>query len=124
MWNTPATSRLANIPKLYETENISVQDKLVHLHFFLGGCDWYVIEYDGDDLFWGFVVLNNDMQMAEWGYFTFSELQATRISGLEVDCELKQFWEIRPAHQVDKICQAQGWSQPAPPAKPYVMAAG
>ena len=32
----------------------------LYLHFFIGGCDWYVAEYDGDDLFWGYVILNND----------------------------------------------------------------
>ena len=40
MWNTPTTDRLSKIPKLYETEHIPLQDKLIYLHFFIGGCDW------------------------------------------------------------------------------------
>ncbi len=25
---------------------------------FINGGDWYIAEYDGDDIFWGFVILN------------------------------------------------------------------
>jgi hypothetical protein len=58
MWNTPSKTRLAKIPKLYETEPIELKDKLIHLHFFLGGCDWYVAEYDGQDISFCYTVLN------------------------------------------------------------------
>ena len=63
MWNEPSTERLSKIPRLYETENIKAQDKMIHLHFFIGGCDWFVAEYDGQDLFWGFAILNQDYEM-------------------------------------------------------------
>jgi hypothetical protein len=110
MWNIPTKDRLAKIPALYETEKTPLQDKLIHLHFFLGGCDWYIAEYDGDDLFWGFAILNNDLEMAEWGYISFSELKAIKAGGwCEVDCELESFWKVRPAKEVDLICEAQGW---------------
>ena len=49
MWNTPTKEELAKIPRLYETENIPLKDKIIHLHFFIGGCDWYIAEYDGED---------------------------------------------------------------------------
>ena len=67
MWNEPSKERLEKIPRLYETEDTRLQDKLIHLHFFIGGCDWYIGEYDGEDLFWGFAILNEDYEMAEWG---------------------------------------------------------
>ena len=35
MWNEPSKERLAKIPKLYETENIPLPDKLIYLHFFI-----------------------------------------------------------------------------------------
>ena len=76
MWNTPIAERLSKIPRLYETEHIPLQDKLIYLHFFIGGCDWYIAEYDGEDLFWGFAILNDDFQNAEWGYISFSELKS------------------------------------------------
>jgi hypothetical protein len=68
MWNEPTKERLATIPRLYETENIPIKDKPIYLHFFIGGCDWYIAEFDGDDIFFGFAILNNDYEMAEWGY--------------------------------------------------------
>ena len=113
MWNIPNKIRLAQIPKLYETENTPLKDKLIHLHFFIAGCDWYIAEYDGEDLFWGFAILNNDYEMAEWGYISFSELKALKLNDwLEVDCETEKAWEVRKASEIEKIRKAQGWADP------------
>jgi hypothetical protein len=110
MWNEPTKKRLAKIPKLYETENIPLKDKLIHLHFFIGGCDWYIAEFDGDDTFFGFAILNNDYEMAEWGYVSFRELKSIKIDGwLEVDCEVEEIWQVKKAIEIDKIRIAQGW---------------
>ena len=110
MWNEPTKERLAKIPKLYETEDIPLQGKEIHLHFFIGGSDWYICEWDGKDTFFGFAILNNDYQMAEWGYVSFSELKELKIKGwLEVDCELEEIWKVRKASEIDKIRKAQGW---------------
>jgi hypothetical protein len=110
MWNIPTQQRLQRIPGLGETEALPLMDKLIHLHFFLAGCDWYVCEYDGEDTFWGFTILNGDLKTAEWGYFSFTELKNVRIyGGMEVDCELEEFWMPTPTYRVDKICRAQGW---------------
>jgi hypothetical protein len=112
MWNIPTKERLDRIPNLYETEHISLKDKLVHLHFFIGGCDWFIAEFDGKDLFWGFAVLNNDLEMAEWGYISFSELKSIKLNGwLEVDCELEEYWKVRTAKEVELIRKANGWKK-------------
>jgi hypothetical protein len=95
MWNTPTRQQLDRIPRLYETEHIPAEEKLICLHFFIGGCDWYVSEYDGDDLFFGFVILNGDLENAEWGYISFAELQSISIRGFEIDCETD--WTIKKA---------------------------
>ena len=51
------------------------------------------------------------MQNAEWGYVSFSELKSIKIDDcLEVDCVLEQYWEIKKAKEIEKICIAQGWS--------------
>lgn len=100
MWNAPSNELLDKIPRLYETEDISLSDKLIFLHFFIGGCDWFVVEYDGDDLFWGFVNLN-DIVNSEWGYFCFSELKSYQFNGIEIDCDL--YWKIKPAKEVPLI---------------------
>jgi hypothetical protein len=111
MWNEPSTERLSKIPRLYETENIGAQDKLIHLHFFIGGCDWFVAEYDGDDLFWGFAILNQDHEMAEWGYVSFTELKSINVHGIEIDCEVEEVWRVRRAAEIDKIRTANGWAR-------------
>ena len=113
MWNQPSKNRLSRIPKLYATEHIPLPDKDIHLHFFLGGCDWYIAEYDGSDLMWGFAILNNDFQNAEWGYISLSELRCVKIRHLEVDCDKESCWRIRPACEVDKIRLAHPhWQNP------------
>lgn len=103
MWNEPSQKRLARIPRLYETEHIPVEAKIIHLHFFIGGCDWFIAEYDGGDLFFGYAVLNGDYGNAEWGYVSFAELKAVKVGFLEVDCETEGVWRPRPASEVDKM---------------------
>jgi hypothetical protein len=103
VWNIPSEKRLKKIPRLYETETIPLKDKLIYLHFFIAGCDWYIAEYDGEDLFWGYAILNDDHDNAEWGYISFSELKAVKLKWLEVDCELEEFWKVRKASEIEKI---------------------
>lgn len=89
MWNEPTQEQLAKLPRLYETEDVSLSDTPIYLHFFIGGCDWYISEYDGEDLFFGYAILNNDFENGEWGYISFEELKAIRIPpGFEIDCEV------------------------------------
>ena len=110
MWNTPNKERLSKVAELYSTEHIPLNEKLIHLHFFIGGCDWYIAEFDGKDLFWGFAILNNDYQMAEWGYISFSELKSLKVKGyIEVDCELEEAWKVKKASKIEKIRIAQRW---------------
>ncbi len=108
MWNVPTAERLSKIPRLYETENTRIQDKLIHLHFFIGGCDWFIAEYDGEDIFWGFAILNSDYEMAEWGYASFDELKSISVNGFEIDCEKEEYWRIRRAAEIEKIRVASG----------------
>lgn len=104
MWNVPSRERLSRIPGLYATEHIPTKDKIIHLHFFIGGCDWYIAEYDSGDLFYGYANLNDDLN-AEWGYISFSELKAINIQGIEIDCELEEHWTPKPVSEIPKIRQ-------------------
>ena len=120
MWNEPTRERLAKVPGLYETETVPLREKLIYLHFFISGCDWYVAEYDGDDLFWGFAILNGDLQNAEWGYISFSELKSLKVAWLEVDCELEEYWQVRKAEEIENIRRAEGWAPPCRPSREKV----
>ena len=101
MWNKPSQKQLAEIPKLHETEKVPLREKLIYLHFFIGNCDWYIAEFDGQDIFWGFAILNQDYQNAEWGYISFAELRFINVNGIEIDCEPN--WRIRKATEIEKI---------------------
>ena len=103
MWNIPSKTRLDQIPRLYETEQVPLKDVRVYLHCYLSDSDWFITEYDGDDLFFGYTILNGDTQCAEWGYISFSELKEIRISFMEVECESESSWRIRPVSEVEKI---------------------
>ena len=57
------------------------------------------------------MILNNDDQMAEWGYISFSELKSLKVNGwLEVDCEHEEFWKVKKAIEIDRIRIARCWS--------------
>jgi hypothetical protein len=112
MWNQPTKERLSKIPKLYETEHVPLKEKIIHLHFFIGGCDWYVAEWDGGDLFWGFAILNRDYWCAEWGYIPFTELKKINIGGIEIDCELPEYFPPQKALNIENICKGNDWPLP------------
>lgn len=37
------------------------------LHYFIGGCDWYISELDKDGVGFGYSILNDDLLFSEWG---------------------------------------------------------
>ncbi|MFH2096664.1 MAG: DUF2958 domain-containing protein [Bacteroidota bacterium] len=108
----PTKTQLTIIPKLYATEGIPMKDILIYMHFtFPGGSDWYVMEFDGRDKFFGYVILNNDFQISEFGDFYLSELAEINLGGyLHVERDVN--WKIKPAGHVERICKARGWSLP------------
>jgi hypothetical protein len=66
---------------------IKLKDKRNYLHCFIGRCEWFISEYDGEDLFFGYSIIGN-RRFAEWGYISFTELKQIRVPpGIEVDCE-------------------------------------
>ncbi|MBF0540451.1 MAG: DUF2958 domain-containing protein [Nitrospirae bacterium] len=103
MWNQPTAKQLAKIPALYSTEEVALKGKKIYMHFFIGGSDWYIAEYDEKNgLFFGYAILNNDLEMGEWGYFSFQELKDIKVGGwLEVDRD--KYWEVCNASEVEKI---------------------
>ncbi len=108
MWNKPSKEELAKLPAFYSTEEVPLKEKIIAMHFFIGGCDWYAVEYDPErETFFGFAILNNDPDCAEWGYFSLQELCDLKISFLEVDRDLH--FTPRKAIEIEKICKAQRW---------------
>jgi hypothetical protein len=108
MWNKPGPEELAKIPVFYSTEEVPLKDKIIYMHFFIGGCDWYAAEYDPESqTFFGFAILNDDLEMAEWGYFSLEELSGLKVSFLEVDRDL--YFTPKKAIEIERIRKAEGW---------------
>lgn len=73
------------LPPLYSTER--ERDPLMIVKFFTpdSGWTWYASEFDGEDIFFGYVVGLDD----ELGYFSLSELQeVTGPFGLHVEHDM------------------------------------
>ena len=110
MWNNPSEEELKKLPGLYASEDVPLKEKTILMHFFIGGCDWFAAEYSPEEeLFYGFAILNNDYEMAEWGYFSFRELCDLRVAFVEVDYDLH--WTPGKAAEIEQICKAQGWGK-------------
>jgi hypothetical protein len=119
MWNIPDEQVLKKIPRLYETDQIEAEEKLIYLHFFLAGSDWFIAEYDGEDTFFGFVCLNGMKEFSEWGYISFQELKDLRVkqpilingvSGMVLlEVERDKYWKVRKVREVSLICECQRW---------------
>ncbi len=94
---------IKRLPKTYGTEKIPIDEKIVYLHYFYGQSDWYIVEKDmieeEQQQAFGYAILNDDMQNAEWGYISIEELKST--NRVELDFyftpikfgELKKEWE-------------------------------
>ena len=102
MWNKPTVKQLSKVPKLYANENKTAKDIIIVMHFFIGGSDWYIAEFDGEDIFYGYAILNNDLECAEWGYVSFSELCGINVRGIEVDRDLH--WKEKKFGEIFKTC--------------------
>ncbi|GHV25432.1 hypothetical protein AGMMS4952_03140 [Spirochaetia bacterium] len=75
------TKQLEKCPKLYETDGKEEHPAI--FHYFYGGTDIYIAEYDREDTMFGYTILNNDIEMSEWGYTSVSEICS--IAPLNID---------------------------------------
>ena len=107
MINTPTEAQMAIIPKLYETEHITAEDKIVHCHFFIGGCHWFIVEFDQGDTMFGFCILNSDFLNSEWGYVSLEELKQINIKGI-FQVQFNINWVHTPAGEVGLIRKGGG----------------
>jgi hypothetical protein len=76
------------IPKLYETEGVSLEKKMIYRKYEIKdiGFYWLIAELDEKkNLAFGYANLNNDV-FAEWGYIDIEEL-------LENGAQLDEEWE-------------------------------
>jgi len=82
-----------NMPKSYETDGQGDQAVVVHLHYFMGGMDWWITEKDiGEEQNQAFGL--TDMgHGSELGYISISEIID---NGVELDLN----WKLKTLEQV------------------------
>lgn len=77
-----------SLPPLYATEDIAIDEKALNVAYFCpyNGWHWYVVEFDGSDICFGYV----EGFEKGWGYFSLRELaELTVLDGVpavERDC--------------------------------------
>lgn len=83
------------LPPLYATEDTETADKTVRVHYFVGGCDWWLVEYDpAEGRAFGYVCLGH-LDAAEWGYVDLPELEAVCVHRGLVVVERDTDWTPR-----------------------------
>jgi hypothetical protein len=106
-----------SMPGQYETDKIKAADKIVHLHYFQGDSDWYIVEKDKGQSkkeeeeaglvygkqyqAFGYAILNGDTINAEWGYVNIQELIENNVE-LDFYWTPKKFSEIKKGEKSDE----------------------
>jgi hypothetical protein len=77
------------LPKLYETKDVPLEDKVLRVKFFTptSNWTWYATEFDGEDTFFGYV----EGMENEWGYFSLKELSDVK-GPYGVGVERDKYW--------------------------------
>lgn len=88
------------LPPLYNSEKHPEKEAIAVVKFFspYSQWTWYAVEFDGEDTFWGLV----DGFEMEYGYFSYSKLEAVTVFGgvpaVERDCH----WTPQPVKEIEK----------------------
>jgi helicase-like protein/SNF2 domain-containing protein len=77
----PLEKQIAAIPKRQKATDFN--ELIVYAHFFYGSSDWFITEWDQDQLLFGYTILNGDVQMSELGSLSLHEI--TRNGKVELD---------------------------------------
>ncbi len=97
----PPTALAATIPALYATEDMPCEAKTIHLHYFAGGCDWWIAEYDpATGRAFGYACLG-DPSCAEWGYIDLPDLERVTVGGGLVIVERDLDWTPTSANKIN-----------------------
>ncbi|NOT19708.1 MAG: DUF2958 domain-containing protein [Sideroxydans sp.] len=83
---------IETMPKTYQTDR--QDDPVVYLHYFKGGCDWYITELDFEaEQLQAFGKADLGMGFPELGYISIVEL-------LECGVELDLHWPVRKLSEI------------------------
>lgn len=93
---------ISSMPVTYQQDGKG-DEAVVYLHYFYGNSDWYITEKDvegGVQQAFGYAVLNGDMDCAELGYISISELVGLVNANVELDLYFKSctLAEVKSRH--------------------------
>lgn len=83
---------MSKIPGIGATDDIPFENKKVHLHYFTGAADWYLMELD-QKTGKAFGFLNPSGNGGHWGYVSLPDLEKVNVGGYRVverDCHFSQ----------------------------------
>ncbi|KAB2913527.1 MAG: hypothetical protein F9K23_17025 [Bacteroidetes bacterium] len=102
MGNDELSEVVAQLNQLADNarSNYRKNNDTAFLHYFFGGSDWYINGFDGEDLLYGFAVLNGDWESAEYGYTSLEELLSIKKGFSTV--ELDFYWQPVEIKQIIK----------------------
>ena len=111
MRNRPNESELLELAQIEIDENTPLEDRMIHMHFFADGHDWYVSEYDPQRRhFFGYMIPYDDYHQARWGYFSFDGLDRTRTKA-NAEVVRNTHWTPKQAIDIDRIRDAYTWQK-------------
>ena len=88
--------RITSMPQTYQTDGQG-DDAICHLHYFKGGCDWYIIEKDSEmPQHQAFGWCDLGMGCPELGYVSIEELK-------QVGAELDLYWTPKTLREVKAL---------------------
>lgn len=104
-----AVNRIRGTPLTCQTEGEETSEKLLHLHYFMGGVDAWIVERDvgeGDteapgagendqiQAYGKITLFGGGWEEAEWGYISIYEL-------IQYGVELDLYWEPKPVKEME-----------------------
>jgi hypothetical protein len=117
MINRPTDSELMKLAEIRIDKNNPLEERVIYMHFFLDGHDWYLSEYDPQRrIFFGYMVPNEDYRNAGWGYFSIDELDRMRAKA-NTEVIRNTHWKPKRAIDVDRIRDAYTWRKNLKEAK-------
>lgn len=97
----PPKDILRKIPKLYATDGVPFEDKIVYIHYFCATADWWITELDQESLEgFGYAKLAVNPEGAEWGYIYLPELEELSVKGGRIIVERELHWTPRKFSEV------------------------
>ena len=102
-----AVRNIRATPLTYQTESVEMKDKVLHLHYFGGGIDAWIVERDVGDTpdqngegpqlqaYGKITLFGGGWDEAEWGYISIADLIA---NGVELDF----YWEAKTVKEMER----------------------